>query len=160
VYLVGAARSIGVRERYFNPYRLAAYVLVLYTLGHTFGAVVATPDFGGESAGVVSAMKRVHVIAMGADCTWYGFYRGFGIFVSIFFVFSVVMAWHLGGQSLEQRVALLPLTWALVASHAVSILTSWIYFFPMPVLFSTGVTLLLGAACLGDLRAGRAAPVT
>jgi hypothetical protein len=143
-------------SRYFNAYRLAAYVLVLYTLGHTFGAVVATPDFGPESTHVVTAMKTVHVVAQGADCTWSGFYRGFGIFVSIFFVFSVLVAWHVGGKTLEQRVALLPLTWALFASYAVSIVTGWLYFFAMPVIFSTAVTLLLGVACVRDQRAARA----
>jgi hypothetical protein len=144
-------------SRYFNAYRLAAYVLVLYTLGHTFGAVVATPDFGAASMGVVSSMKEVHVVAQGADCTWYGFYRGFGIFVSIFFAFSVFMAWHVGGKTLEERVALLPLSWALFASYAVSIVTACLYFFPMPIIFSTVVTLLLGAACVRDQRAGHGA---
>jgi hypothetical protein len=96
---------MGAAARHFNAYRLAAYTLILYALGHTLGAVVQTPQFGPESDAVVSAMKTVHVAAMGADCTWYGFYRGFGIFVSIFFVFSVVMAWHLGRMRAEDRVA-------------------------------------------------------
>jgi hypothetical protein len=140
-------------SRYFNAYRLAAYVLVLYTLGHTFGAVIATPDFGSESMQVVTGMKAVHVVAQGADCTWYGFYRGFGIFVSLFFVFSLLVAWHVGGKTLEHRVALLPVTWALFASYAASIVTALVYFFPMPIIFSTAVTLLLGVACMRDQRA-------
>lgn len=143
-------------SRYFNAYRLAAYVLVLYTLGHTLGAVVATPEFGAESAQVVGAMKTVHVVAQGADCTWYGFYRGFGIFVSIFFVFSIVMCWHVGGMKLEGRLASLPLTWALAASYAVSVVTAWTYFFAMPILFSTLVTSLLAVACIRDQRAAAA----
>jgi hypothetical protein len=136
--------------RYFNAYRLAAYALALYALGHTMGAVVSTPRFGPESDAVVAAMKSVHVAAMGANCTWYGFYRGFGIFVSIFFVFSAIMAWLLGGKSVEERLALAPLTWALFASYAVSIGTAWLYFFPMPLAFSALVTVLLGIAGLGD----------
>ena len=39
----------GVLVRYFNAYRLAAYVLVFYALAHTLGAVIATPQFGAES---------------------------------------------------------------------------------------------------------------
>ena len=139
-------------SRYFNAYRLAAYALVLYTLGHTLGAVVATPNFGAESAEVVTAMKAVHVVSQGADCTWYGFYRGFGIFVSIFFVFSIAMVWHIGGKTREERRAFLPLTWALCACYAASIVTGWIYFFAMPILLSTIVTVLLGVACVRDQR--------
>jgi hypothetical protein len=157
---VNSTRSQGFGARYFNAYRLAAYVLVLYALGHTLGAVVSTPDFGPRSAEVVTAMKTVHVVSQGADCTWYGFYRGFGYFVSIFFVYSLVMAWHVGGRTREQRVALLPLTWALVACYAASIVTGFLYFFPIPILFSTVVTLLLGIGCVGDQRARRAATGT
>jgi hypothetical protein len=145
----------GVTARYFNAYRLAAYALVLYTFGHTSGAVIATPEFGPGSDAVVAVMKSVHVIAQGADCTWYGFYRGFGIFVSIFMAFSVVIAWHLGGKSARERAALAPLTWGLFASYAVTIVTSWAYFFPAPLVFSTLVTVLLGVGCVGDMRAAR-----
>jgi len=149
--------ATNVVARYFNAYRLAAYALTLYAMGHTLGAVVSTPAFGPESDAVVASMKTVRVVAMGADCTWYGFYRGFGIFVSIFFVFSAVVAWQLGGNSLEERVAFAPLTWALFASYAVSIGTAWLYFFPMPLAFSILVTLLLGVAGLRDLRLRRKA---
>jgi hypothetical protein len=130
----------GIRARYFNAYRLAAYVLVLFAYGHTFGAVIPTPQFGAESAAVASAMKTVHFAAQGANCTWYGFYRGFGIFVSIFFVFSALMAWHLGGRTVEERRAFAPVTWALFASFAGSIVTSSVYFFPAPIVFSILVT--------------------
>jgi hypothetical protein len=156
VCLVNANQAQGFWARYFNAYRLAAYFLVLYALGHTFGAVVTTPDFGPQSAEVVASMKTVHVAAQGSDCTWYGFYTGFGYFVSIFFVFSVVMAWHVGGKTREQRIAFLPLSWTLVACYGVSVVTGVLYFFRMPILFSTVVTLLLGFACVGDERARRA----
>jgi hypothetical protein len=44
--------DIGLRSfhsRYFNAFRLASYLLVLYTLGHTLGAVIETPQFGASS---------------------------------------------------------------------------------------------------------------
>ncbi len=145
--------SRGIRARYFNAYRLAAYVLVFFAYGHTFGAVIGTPQFNAESAAVASAMKTVHFVAQGADCTWYGFYRGFGIFVSIFFVFSALMAWHLGGRTVEERRVFAPVTWALFVAFAGSIVTSWVYFFPAPIVFSTLVTALLGYASVRDLRA-------
>jgi hypothetical protein len=84
-----ATTAQGAQARYFNVYRLAAYFLVFYTLGHTLGAVVATPRFGSESDSVVSAMKSVHVMSQGFNCTWYGFYRGMGSIVSLFFIFRL-----------------------------------------------------------------------
>ena len=102
-----------VRIRYFNVYRLAAYFLVLYAFGHTLGAVIETPKFGPESDAVISMMKSVHVITQRADCTWYGFYRGFGWFVSVFFVFSIAVLWHLGARTVRDRVGLAPIAWSL-----------------------------------------------
>jgi hypothetical protein len=147
-----------VRARYLNVYRLAAYTLVLYALGHTLGAVIRTPHFGLESDGVVAAMKDVHVLASGYDCTWYGFYRGFGIFVTVYFLFSAALAWHVGGMRTRERAAFAPIMWALFASHAISIVTASLYFFGVPIVFSTLVTLLLGIGCLKDLYAARTAP--
>jgi hypothetical protein len=142
----------GTGARFFNAYRLAAYVLVLYGLGHTTGAVVGTPRFGTESDAVVTAMKTVHVAAQGADCTWYGFFRGFGAFISVFMAFSAVMAWRLGGMTRDERAPFALVVWALVASYAASAVTSWVYLSPMPVVFSTAVTALLAVACAGDAR--------
>ena len=147
----------GVLARYFNPYRLAAYVLVVYTLGHTFGAVIATPEFGPASDSVVSMMKSVHIVAQGSDATWYGFYRGFGWFVSVFFIFSIVVTWYLGGKSAGDRVALTPVTWSLFVGHAAGSVIAWIYFFFAPILFSTAIAMLLGIGCVRDSLTSRRA---
>jgi hypothetical protein len=154
----GAASStapVGARARYFNAYRLATYVLALYAFGHTFGAVVNTPNFGAESDAVVSTMKTVHVLAQGTDCTWYGFYRGFGILVSVFFVFSAILTWHLGGTTIGERPRLLAVTWALLLSYAGSVVVTLTYFFAVPTAFSAAVTTLLGFACIRDTFARR-----
>ena len=147
------ATPLGVGARYFNAYRLSAYVLLFYAVGHTLGAVAATPGFGAESDAVVSAMKTVHVAADGADCTWYGFYRGFGILVSVFFAFSAFLTWHLGGKNERERRAFLPVTWTLFLSYAASIPVTWVYFFAAPRFLSTVVAVLLGFACVRETRA-------
>lgn len=139
-------------SRYFNAYRLASYTLVLYTFGHTVGAVIRTPDFGVESTHVATTMKTVHVVAEGADRTWYDFYRGFGIFVSLFFILSVFMTFYIGGKTAAERRALLPLTCGLGVCYGVSIVIACAYFFAMPIMFSTAVTLLLAVAAARDAR--------
>ena len=135
-------------SRSLDPFRLAAIVLVLYTAGHTLGAVIETPHFGLASDGVVTLMKSVRFTAQSADCTWYGFYRGFGIIVSIFFVLSAVMAWTLGGTGPRERRALAPLAWSLFVAHAATMAVAWIDFFPASEIFATVVTLLLGYGCI------------
>jgi hypothetical protein len=142
------ASTRGVASRYFNPFRVASYLLGLYTLGHTLGAVVNTPRFGPESDAVVAMMKSVHVTAQSADCTWYGFYRGFGLFVSVFFVLSLFVAWQLGGMNERERRPVLPIAWGLFASHVAGAVLAFVYFFPVPMAFSTAIAVLLGIGCL------------
>jgi len=145
-----AAAGRGILVRYFNAYRLAAYVLVFYALAHTLGAVIATPQFGAESDSVVSMMKSVHVIAQGSDATWYGFFRGFGWFITVFFVFSIVFAWFLGGKSGEFRAQLAPVTWSLFVSYVAGAVIAWKYLFMMPILFAIAVAALFGVGCIRD----------
>ncbi len=140
---------------YFNPYRLAAYALALYALGHTFGAVVQTPDLGAASDAVVSQMKSVHVSAAGWDTTWYHLYRGLGGLVSVFLVFSMVVCWYAGGRSRRDRLILAPILWALLASQAAGAVIAFAYLFSVPVFFSVLVAVLLGVGCFGDLLTGR-----
>jgi hypothetical protein len=150
------AKAPGVRARYLNPYRLASYFLALYAFGHTLGAVAQTPRFGPESDAVVSTMRSVHVVVQGTDCTWYGFYEGSGIVVSVFFVLSAVLAWHLGGAPLRERRALAAVTWALFLAYAGNVAITWAYFFPTPVVFSGVVAAFLGFACVRDALAREA----
>jgi hypothetical protein len=147
---------MSVRARYFNAFRIASYLLVLYTLGHTLGTVVSTPRFGAESDTVVAAMKSVHVDVQSSDCTWYGFYRGSAILVSIFFLFSIVAAWQLGSPRAREQTALMPLGWALFAGHLAGAVVAVVYFFPVPMVCASATTLLLGVGCL-RMRSAKAA---
>jgi hypothetical protein len=152
---VHASPLAGAPPRRINAYRIAAVVLVLFALGHTRGALLSTPRFGPASDAVAAAMKDVHLAAAGAsDCTWYGFYLGFGIIVSVFFLLSAVLAWHLGGKTARERAGLWPVSAALVASYAANLVITRLYFFPAPTVFSAAVTLLLGWGLASDLRAG------
>jgi hypothetical protein len=144
----------GILARFFNEFRLASYVLVLYTFGHTLGAVINTPRFGAESDSVVAAMKSVHVQAQGADCTWYGFYRGFGIIVSVYFILSAVLTWQLGGMTPAERRKFKLVTWTLFLGFVVCAIVTWSSFFPVPLVFSVALAVLLGFACMRTRATG------
>jgi hypothetical protein len=141
----------------FNPYRLASIVLVLNLLGHSFGALINTPDFGGDSLRIAAIMKSEHFQAQGFDVTWYGFYEGFGWFVSLFLAFSAWLAWTLGGWTPEFRGRLAAVTLPLLLSYVLDLVIVWKYFFPIPIVFTTIIVVLLG---IGYLQDRRAAPAT
>jgi hypothetical protein len=147
-------------RKHLNPLRLAAVLLVLYCVGHTTGALLSTPDFGPASDGVVSAMKAVHFQVQGSDCTWFGFYEGFGWLVSVFFLFSAVVAWLLGGVPREGRRSLAIIIWALFASHLADAILAYRYFFLPPMIFSTAIAALLAVECVAVARSGRGPQTT
>jgi len=142
-------------KRYLNPYRLTTLLLLFYCLGHTFGALVSTPHFGVASDAVMTAMKSVHFKASGSDCTWFGFYWGFGYNVSIFFLFSGILTWFLGGMGLSDQRRWAPITWALFASYAVTVVLAVRYFFAAPIIFSSLITLVLGIQGIRLMRVPR-----
>jgi hypothetical protein len=138
--------------RYFNPFRLATYLLILYCAGHTWGTILSTPHFGEASDAVAYAMKSVHFNVQGFECTWFGFYVGFGLLVSIFFLCSAAVTWFLGGLARSEQRGLAPITWALFLSYLASAVIAWAYFFVAPGVFSTLIAALLGFQCLKTIQ--------
>src|SRR6185503_5358643 len=114
---------------------------------------VSTPPFGPESDAAAATRKSVQFEFSGSTCTWYGFYLGFGYEVSIFFLFSGVLTWFLGGMSQPDQRRWAPITWALFVSYAATIVLSVRYLFIVPIVFSSLITLLLGLHGVTVVRA-------
>jgi len=146
-YLTAGARP-GIAARYLNPFRLAAYVLILFCLGHSLGALVNTPSFGPQSDAVWAAMRATHFRCQTSDCTWFGFYEGFGWMVSVFFLLSATIAWVLGGVDRPTLRRLAPVVWALCLSQLACTVLSFQWFFLAPQVFGTAATALLAVPCL------------
>lgn len=140
--------------RFLSPFRLASYVLVFYAYAHTMGAVIKVPRFGAKSDEVVAVMQTVQVQVMGATCTWYDFYRGFGYFVGFFLLFAAYLAWLCGGMTASTRPVLLKVGWGLLAVNALCVPLVLIYFFAAPMVCQTLVTVLLAIGCVVGSRSG------
>ena len=142
----------GFVARYLNPFRIAAYVLMLFCLGHTSGALIRLPSFGSQSDVVLAGMKATHFQCQTSDCTWFGFYLGFGWMVSVFFLVAAALAWYLGGRSRAEQRALRPVAWALFVGNVANAVIAWTWFFIAPQISATAVAVLLGYECLVRLR--------
>ena len=134
--------------KYLSPFRIATYLLVLFFLGHTGGGMLAQKSLGPAADTVFTAMKTVHFDFNGSDCTWYGFWFGFGLTVSVFLLLSAVISWQLDSVSREQWPAVSVIAWALVGSHVVNTALSFKYFFVGPGIFGTAVVGLMTAGSL------------
>lgn len=146
-----------------TPFRIATYLLVLYGLAHTAGGMLAEDSLGPSADAVFAQMKAVTFDFNGSTSTWYGFWFGFGIMVSVFLAASAFIAWKLDAVPPDAWPVVSPIAWTLVVAHGVNAVLGWRYFFAGPALFGVAITTLLavGAWRKGALqRAQAAAPVT
>lgn len=139
---------------YFTPFRIAAYLALLFCAGHTLGGMIVQKSLGPASDVVLAAMKSTHFVFNGADCTWYGFWFGFGLTVSAFLLLVAVTALVLDRVTPDAWPQVQPIAWALIVAMAFNGVMAWRYFFAGPTIFSVVIVALLVAGTL--LKARRA----
>jgi len=129
--------------RYFTPFRIAAYLALLFCAGHTAGGMLMQKSLGPASDTVFAAMKATHFEFNGADCTWYGFWFGFGLTVSAFLVLVAVTALVLDRVTPDAWPQVQVIAWALIIAMAFNGVMAWRYFFAGPTVFSIVIVALL-----------------
>jgi hypothetical protein len=125
-------------------YRITSVLLVLFAVGHTLGFRSVDPTWGVDS--VISAVKSAHFAVQGFDRTYWDFYTGFGLFVTVFLLLAAVLTWQLGSLPKVVLSTMWILNWSLAACFMVIAALSWTYFFLVPVVFSTVIALCLVCA--------------
>ena len=125
-------------------YRIASILLLLFAAGHTLGFRTVDPKWGVDS--LVASMRTIHFDAQGFSRSYWDFYSGFGLFVTVFLLFAAFLAWQLGGLPAQALAGMRGITWAFALCFVAVTVLSWRYFFVAPVIFSCVVTICLLAA--------------
>jgi len=126
-------------------YRIAAVLFVLFAAGHTFGFLKFKPPTS-EGVAVRDAMKNVQFRVDGRDYSYGGFYTGFGLYTTVYLLFSALLAWHLGNLAATSPHAVGVVGWAFFAVQVIGLALSWVYFFPVPAILSAVIAICLGLA--------------
>ena len=127
-------------------YRISSVLILLFAIGHTLGFRKVDPAWGVDQA--LAVLKQTTFPVQGFDRTYYGFYVGFGYFVTVFMLFTAVVTWELARLPLATLKQLPWLTWGLALAYAGSLLISGRYFFMAPLIFSILIFLCLAAAAI------------
>jgi hypothetical protein len=127
-------------------YRIAAILFVLFAAGHTIGFLKFVPPTP-EGQAVMNAMNTVQ-LQPGAAFTYGRFYKGFGLFATVYFLFAAAVAWHLGELARKIPAAVGSLPWIFFFLQLVGLALTSKYFSLPPVFFSALVTLCTGSAAL------------
>ena len=130
-------------------YRIAAVLILLFDLGHTAGYPWSDPSWGVD----LSAVQSSHFKVLGFTRTYWNFYVGFGLFVSVFLLLAAMFAWQLGSLPAETRRLMRSSAWALAVCFAAVTVLGWMYFFTIAIAFSGVITVCLIVAAWRSARA-------
>ena len=133
--------------------RVASVLTLLHCIGHTIGGVLSVDAPPGTKEGAaVSTMKSNQFDVMGATRSFWDFFIGYGLTISVSELLQAVVFWQLAGLAKTDpgRIRLIIAAF-LVANLGFAVL-AWKYFFIPPLIGDLLITIALG---LAYLRAGR-----
>lgn len=123
--------------------RAAAVLTFIHGVLHTVGGVFGKVD-PGPAAVAVAAMKANQFLLMGNMRSFWDFYHGMGLGVTISLTSESIVFWLLGSLAKQNARQLRPILLAFACAYGVFAVNSYMYFFLAPV-----ITEILIAACLG-----------
>ena len=132
-------------------YRIAAILILLFDLGHTAGFPWSDPVWGVD----LGPMRSSHFKVLGFSRTYWDFYVGFGLMVTVFLLLAAILAWQLGSLPAQALSLMRWTTWFLVGCFAAVTVLSWLYFFIIPIAFGAAITVCLVAAAVASARAAQ-----
>jgi hypothetical protein len=134
--------------------RIASVIALLFALGHTSGSPW-TPSVEHGAASVVEAMKSVSFDAMGTNRSYWEFYYGFGVSISVYMFAQAAFLWLLAALAKTQPASVRPFVVVLLASYAANGFVAWRYFFVLPLVLSVVMVICLALALIASRpRAG------
>lgn len=137
----------------FSPARLYKYcgvLMLVFAAAHTVGFLLyVPPNAAGQR--VLALMRSVPLEDLGNSLSYYGFYRGFGLMISVFQLFGAAVAFSLA--SMLQHAIAVPrsLRWSYALLQFGTLVISILYFHWPPMMISVLLTLLsFGAVMRAD----------
>jgi hypothetical protein len=130
-------------------FRIASVLLILFAIGHTLGFRRVDPRWGIDS--LIGQLRSTHFAVQGFSRSYWDFFTGFGLFVTILLLLAAIVSWQLGGFPQEVLSAMPLITWSLAICFVSVTVLSYKYFFIVPVVFSgvIAVCLVLAAWAAG-----------
>lgn len=122
--------------------RIASLLTLLHSVLHTIGGVFGKPA-PGVAAATDAVMRANYFQVLGVTRSYWEFYRGMGLGVTIFLTAEGLVFWLLAPLAKKDAAQLRPILWVFVAAYLVFAVNSYTYFFSGPVIAE-----ILIAGCL------------
>jgi hypothetical protein len=128
--------------------RIASVLTFVHAVLHTIGGVFGKAAPGAMQT-AVSAMQGNEFVAMGVTRTFWDFYMGFGLVVTVFLTVEAVVLWQLGSLAKTDALRLRPILATFLVSFLGMAVVSYRYFFAGPVIAEILIAVCLGLAIAG-----------
>jgi len=122
--------------------RIASVLTLIHAVLHTIGGVFSSPDPGPATV-AVEAMKANQFELMGNVRSYWEFYRGMGLMVTIFLTFEAVVFWQLSSLARTDAKRMRPILATFAVAYLAMAVNSQIYFFLAPVIVEMMIAILL-----------------
>lgn len=129
----------------FHFLRIAAVVTLLYFAGHTAG-MPWTPYTDPEALAIIESMKNHSFEAEGLKGTYWDFYFGFGIIISVFLLVQAAVLWQVASLAKTDAIRVRPIVVSFLVAFIMNAALAWKYFFAVPVAMSGVIALCLAIA--------------
>jgi hypothetical protein len=122
--------------------RIASALALIEAVLHTIGGVFGQPLPGAATIAVL-AMKSNHFQVFGLNRTYWNFFIGFGLAITVFLAVESMVFWVLGNLAKIVGPQLKPILWLFLIGYLALATLAYRYFFFGPL-----VSDLLIAGCL------------
>ena len=142
--------------------RIASVLTLIHSIMHTIGGVFGDP-LPGIMANTWAVMKANEFSILGVTRSYFQFYRGLGLAITVLLTAEAVVFWQLGTLAKTDAVRLRPVIATFLVAYLAMAVNAYAYIFFGPLIEE-----ILIAACLGmaiatakatePARAGQMAP--
>jgi hypothetical protein len=127
--------------------RIAAVLTFIHAVLHTIGGVFGSISPGSATI-AAEAMKSNQFVAMGNLRTYWDFYMGMGLAVSLFLTMESVVFWFLASVARSHAGQIRPILIVFAIGYLAFAIDSYRYFFLAPVIVESIIALCLVAAAV------------
>jgi hypothetical protein len=124
--------------------RVASILSFVFAAGHSFGGTQSWSPAGETD--VLRAMRSCSFDTAGFSRTYWDFYFGFGLIISLSLIVQASVLWQLPALSKAQPALVRPIVIVFIAASLVSAGLSWMYLFATPAVFAVLIAVSLSLA--------------
>jgi hypothetical protein len=137
--------------------RIASVLSFIHCVLHTIGGVFGSPQHGAEEVAVIQAMKGHRFDVFGSMRSYWDFFFGYGLFVTIVLLIAAILFWRVASFAATSPALVRSVAAIFALNFLGMAVVSWKYFFAAPAVVELLIAICLVAAFAGIGRQSKAA---